>query len=465
MEEFLDQIHIKYPLADTLYSTTAKTMCGCFKEWLQLTEAIFDPKITNPEKFQNYEGKPYLSRDFALTLDNKGNIIPYDYKTNKPHLVMTSDRRIQLHQLGPQSKKFRQIINALRSKHPDIDKYTVEHYFMSGHMQGGNGRYRTVAYWMSRPEVRLANKMPKYFYHGTSTNLWYEGIKEKGLAPRRLTGSTGGYGSQNVSALSHSDLVYLSTDPDAATRTAAKQAANKYGGSPLIIRINTTGLDPSRLAPDEDTGSVTAQGSVDVSSTLAYRGRIPSSNLEPFLLAEQVTLGSRIQTKWKKFKDVPVTEHPVTAKLKKGEFFSYDDPEYIALLDAGIIGEEEVRDDRGFPNRRQVILDKDITDEKIKKILKNSYWTQNFKLIQKDLGNGYRGVLYQLKNIEVPKEKLDDPILKMLIDSGLVIPEEHKDKIYLDVSSWNTQPYAIKLAKAMGRMNFEDLMQKVKNIT
>ena len=103
--------------------------------------------------------------------------------------------------------------------------------------------------------------------------------------------------------------------------------------------------------------------------------------------------------------------------------------------------------------------------KKIKKILKNSYWTQNFKLIQKDLGNGYRGVLYQLKNIEVPKEKLDDPILKMLIDSGLVIPEEHKDKIYLDVSSWNTQPYAIKLAKAMGRMNFEDLMQKVKNIT
>ena len=42
---------------------------------------------------------------------------------------------------------------------------------------------RTVGYWLSRPEIRLANKMPKYLYHGTSTNLWYEGIKQKGLVP------------------------------------------------------------------------------------------------------------------------------------------------------------------------------------------------------------------------------------------------------------------------------------------
>jgi hypothetical protein len=56
-----------------------------FKNWL-LSEAKFDPRITQPEKFTNVHGEPYLSRSFAITLDKNGNVSDYDYETKKPYL-------------------------------------------------------------------------------------------------------------------------------------------------------------------------------------------------------------------------------------------------------------------------------------------------------------------------------------------------------------------------------------------
>lgn len=450
----------------TLSSPTAKTMYWRFKEWIQITEAIFDPKLTNPVVNKNQGSKPYLNRNFSLTLDNKGNVIEYDYQQEKPHLTLTADKRIQLQKLGPQSKEFRQIINALRSKYPDIDQYPVEHYFQAGHMQGANNRYRTVGYWLGRPEIRLSNKLPRYFYHGTSTNLWYEGIKERGLYPRRISGSSGSYGAQNISALSQDDLVYLSTDPDAATREAARQATRKYGGNPLIIRINTNGLDPNKLTPDEDTRANTAQGSVDVASTLGYKGRVPSENLEPFLIGKTDPNGNQFQVKWEKFKDVPISEHPITTKLKKGEIPYYNDPEFYALLDAGIIGEEKTFDNNGFRQTQTVLLDKDITDEKIRSILKKSGWTQNVKAILNDIDNGYRGSIYQLKSLVIPKESLKENIIQLLLKSEIITVKDYEEnKVYFDVTNWNIQPHAIKLAKLMGKMSFNELSSQIKEFT
>lgn len=414
------------------------------------SEAIFDPKITTPQ-IRKYSGekKPFLSRNFDLTVDNKGNVVPHDFQDKKPYLTLIPNHSIQLQKMGPQSKEFRQIINALRFKYPNIDEYPVQHYFQAGHMQSAGDRERTVNYWMGKPEIRLNNKLPKYFYHGTSTNLWYEGIKEKGLSPRLFTGSTGSYGSQNISSLSKPNLVYLSTDPDAATREAAKQAALKFGGKPLIIRISSTGLDPNRFAPDEDTKAETPQGSVNVSSTLAYQGRIPAENLEPFLIGNTEVKNHLYQTNWKKFEDVPTTEHPLTEKLKKGQLPYSNEPEYLALKDAGIIGEKG-------------ILDKDITDEKIRSVLKKSGWTQNARAIISDFYDGYRGSLYQLKGIFVPDEEtLQNKIITMLLDSGIINYKKYEDKFYFDVRNWNIEPYAIKLAKLMGKMPFQEFTSRL----
>lgn len=484
LNNFYDNLGFKKNKDYSLTSPFGKTLIWRFKEWFEITEALIDPKVTNLEKFKNYNDEPYLNRNIALTVDNKGNVVRRTKEMKEQYLIVTSDKRIQLHKLSPQSKEFRAIINALRPKFTDIDSYPVEHSFMSGHMmsasnrlrtnrekkieepiytQRNRDRVRTVGFWMQKPTIQLANKLPKYFYHGTSTNLWYEGIKTRGLAPRKFTGSSGGFGSQNINALSKDDLVYISTDPDAATRSAAKQVSTKYGGSPLIIRISTIGLDPYKLTADEDTSQQNPQASVNISSTLAYQGVIPAGNLEAFLIGEEKTENGRNYTDWKKFQDVPVTEHPVTTRLKQGQVPYYDTPEYIALMDAGIIGKERVSQPSGHWQSQDVILNHNFDDNFIKSILKKAGWAQNVKYIEDDLNKAYRGMLYQLKGVEVPQEKLNDPILKMLIDSGIVKTYTHDNRTFLEVENWEVRPFAINLAKSMGKMNFQNLAEKIKD--
>jgi hypothetical protein len=433
-----------------------------FKTWLK-NEAKFDPAITNL-KVSNWANKPQLSHSFSLILDKQGNVIPYDYSVNKPHLTIhPKSKSMDLQKLSPQSTEFRRIVNALKVKYPDIQDWTVNHFFMAGHMQAAGERSRTVGYWLSRPEIRLSNKMPHYLYHGTSTNVWYDGIKQKGLVPRSFTGSTGSYGSQNISSLSQGDLVYLSTDPDAATREAAKQAARKHGGKPLILRIDTTGLDINKLEPDEDTKAVTPQASVDISSTLAYKGKIASSNIEPFLLGTQKQKGNRLYDDWEKFYDVPVQEHPMTTKLKKGEAPYSSDPEYYALKDAGLIDRIKKYSDSGHSFEYDVVKNpEEITDPQIKSILKNSGWTQNVKMILNDLQNGYRGVLHQLHNKIIPKELLKDKTIKMLLDSGILTAADYEGSALLSLHGWNAEKYAISLAKILGKTSFQKVALEIK---
>lgn len=436
-----------------------------FREWLQ-QEATFDPKVARPEVFKNATGKPYLSRSFAVNVDNQGRVVPHDYNGNRSHAeIQPKARSISLHKLSPQSQEFHRIIAALRPHYPDIDQWEVHHYFMAGLMQAAGQRERTVNYWLRQPPVRLKNKLPQFFYHGTCTNLWYEGIKTKGLVPRKFTGSSGSYGAQNVDALSHDDKVYLSTDPDVATRTAAQQAAAKHGGQPLILKINTQGLDPNKLAPDEDTKTNTPQQSVDMASVLAYTGIIPAGNIQPFLIGQEKQTNHRLHTDWEYFKDVPIGEHPLTRKLKNNQIPYSGDPEYYALKDAGIIDQEEIRPPDGWPYKRDVLKDPDITDDKIKSLLKNSGWTQNVKLILKDLNDGYSGHLYKLKNNKLTPEMEASPLFQALLQSGLVTTNKYKDDTFLDVQSWNPEANAIKLAKLLGRQGFSGLVREIDALT
>ena len=429
-----------------------------FKNWL---EALFDPNITKLKKFTSGDYKGLLHQ-YALSIDDNGNVINHDFNSKKPYVeIKPNKKEIDLQGLSPQSTQFHRIINAIKSKYPDIENWKVNHYFMAAHMSSASNRYRTVGFWLSKPEIRLANKMPQFFYHGTSTNLWYEGIKQRGLLPKKLTGSAGSYGSQNIQALSHDDLVYLATDPDAATREAAKQAAKKHGGLPLIIRINTTGLDPNKLAPDEDTNQQSAQASIDIASTLAYQGKIPPTNLEPFLIGEKKETKNSITYDWVKFHDVPVQEHPLTQRLKNNQVPYSNEPEYFALLDAGII-QTTKKDNSAFPSYHDVVVNpQNINDQQIKQIIKNSGWTQNVKLILKDMEKGYSGFLYQIKDKIIPKNLTQNKLVKMIIDSQLVSIRDYQDKYLLSLNDYKPTLSAIQLAKMLGNTNFNQYAQNL----
>lgn len=439
-----------------------------FRDWLEnLTEAKLDPTALKRDVYRDIYGstkKTYPQNSFSLTLDNNGNVVRYDYNSNKPHLTINPKvKSIDLQKLSPQSSEFHKIIKALKSKYQDINDWEINHYFMAGHLQPGN-HYdkRKVGYYLKEPSIVLNNKLPKYLYHGTSTNLWYDGISQKGLSPRKATGSSGTYGSQNVSSLSQDDLVYLSGHPDFATREAGKQASQKHGGLPLILRIDGKYLDPNKLQPDEDTRSNNPQGSFNISSTLAYKGNISVSGINTFLIGKKNIENNRIKYKWEPFNGVEISEHPLTALIKSGQTPYKDDPNYYALKDAGIIDQEKVYNDDGHSYTKDVIKKPDVSDQEIKAIIKNSSWTQNVRLIIKDINDAYSGTLYSIKSIPnstsfTPQQ---EKIINMLLDSGLVFNSGG----YFDVHSWNPENGAIKLAKLMGRMNFQELTTHIKNI-
>ena len=421
-----------------------------FKKWLQ-NEARFNPsKVTKLTVFGPQQA-------FNLAIDNEGNVVEPERLWKQKSYITIYPRhrsgRIDLKNISPQSTEFRRIVKAIKSKYPDIENWNVEG---NSHMQSANSRSRTVGYWLSRPEIRLANKMPKYFYHGTSTNIWYEGIKQKGLIPRNITGSSGSFGSGNIAFLSYDDHVYLATDPDAATRTAAKQAARQHGGKPLIIRIETTGLDPDKLEPDEDTDATTAQTSVDISSTLAYKGRIPANNIEPFLLGKKQEKNS-YQYDWEKFQDVPIEEHPLTQRLKQGEAPDTGDQNYYAIKDAGLF--DIVKNTSGFV-KKVVKNPENITDAQVKNILKNATWTTNARIILKDIEVPHKSIMDKLTGFSLTKESLENPMIKMVVDSGIIESHEINGIIYLSKGKYD-EDNAIKLAKMLGKKSFNQFKEQI----
>ena len=437
-----------------------------FQQWF---EVKFDPSLTNLYKWAPSD-KPRIGASFNLKVDPAGNIVPLsdeDWRDRSPHYeINPRTQQIQLQRLSPVSPEFHKLIKALRSKYPDINNWQVEVFGQAAHMQTGRGKWhRTVGYWLGQEPVDLNNKLPMFMYHGTSTNLWYGGIKAKGLLPRNLSGNVGSYGAQNVDSLSQPDLIYLSVHPDAGTREAARQAAKKHGGRPLILQINSSGLFPERFVPDEDSRMKTAQDSIRAMGVAAYSGRIGASVIKPYLLGREGSKGNLVTVDWVKFSEVPVDEHPIAAKLRAGELPYHGEPEYYALKDAGIIGHEEKYDDRGFRSER-LVKKRDVSDEELRKIMKNMSWTQNVRAIVHDLNKGYSGALYYLKDRTVPENLTgrQQEMIDLLLDSGILHIEKSGEHRYFDLNTWNNEKYAMKLAKLMGRMSFKDMANELKSI-
>jgi hypothetical protein len=432
-----------------------------FQNWF---EAKFDPSITHLYKL-NYQNKPFVRASYNLKIDGSGNVVPMseeDWDTNIPHFeIKPREKKIALYQYSPQSTQFNKLIHALQVKYHDIYDWDVEIFFQAGHMQTGNRKWnRNVNYWLKNT-INFANKIPKYAYHGTSSNLWNLSIKKNGLLPRNVSGSMGSYGAQNVTSLSRGNLIYLSTHPDAAARTAAEQAAEKHGGRPIIIQIDTSGLFPEKFDIDEDARKVkTPHQSIEMMSAMAYREKIPASILKPYLIGERKSEGNYNFTKWEKYHDVDIDEHPLTKRLKRGELPYRGDVEYYALKDAGIIGKEEVYLPSGHRQEKHV-LKRDVTDAEIQKILHHSGWAQNAKAIEWDLNKGYGGIIYPLQGLDVTEKLLSDPLIKMLLKSNLLYVDHNSFRI----QGWEPEDKIIMLAKLMGKMSFAEFTQQLKNIT
>lgn len=342
--------------------------------------------------------------------------------------------------------------------------------------------YHKVSYWIGQKDtsVNPRQKLPEFLYHGTSTELWYSGIKSKGLMPRNTnpSGVTGSYGASG--ALSHGDKVYLSVHPDMAARGAARQASSAHGGQPLIVKINTQGLDLDKITGDEDMDreyqSTVAQAKekgqrvpsfASVSQrrmgSVAYIGRIPASLIQPFLLGKREPNG--MIAKWEPFQDVEQEEHALTKKLKSGgwSFSSYDSPYFYALVDEGILKPTE--QDR----LHYVVADpSSITDKQIRDLIKRSSWVMDAHAASKDLNDYGR----KLKNLNYYPTKVDEPQLQKIIDLlvGSRIYHVQKNspphRDYLSYDSWDTIPKAIKLGKDLSKnkLSYNDLLNAIDEI-
>lgn len=445
-----------------------------FREWHQLHELKLEkPNLSTFLKGDTGLGKSfYVHSNGTISNDPEPGTQGHGFE---PHITVNNkNKSVIAYWMTPVTPVFHQLINKLKKFYPDIENYSITvtgSQFKSGAVNYKNlgpneapfldNKDRTVGFWLKNKPINLNQHLPQYLYHGTSTNLWYDGIKQKGLLPRRLSGSGGSYGNQG-DALSQVDLIYLSAQPDIATRHAAQQAAEKHGGKPLIIRIKSDRLYPELFRPDEDSRAKTAQQSVFNMGTMAYQGRIPPTLIEPFQIGERIA-DRFVYSKWKKFEDVPVGEHPLTNMLKtsNGFFSSSSSPFYWALVDAGLVKDEDYYTPTGHRNTRQVV-DQNITDDQIRKLIKNSPWVQDADMISKDINDwGMKG-LKSLDNLPTETTPELQPIIDMLVDNGFYTKEGN----YLRKAYFINKEHIISLAKALHKkkMDYRELLNKVQEI-
>ncbi len=405
-------------------------------------------------------------------INDKGEIIPGLPSFGMPQYdIEPKYRSVSIQNGDPHSSEFKKVINYFKKFIPDIENWKTSVVNLSHHkvpLTGYSYPYRHRERSVSRFTKSTYQDIPKYLYHGTSTELWHEGINKSGLVPRLQT-TAGRFGSYGRSmALSLGDRVYLSNDPDAAARGAAEQAAEQHGGYPLILKIDTYGLFPEKFVHDEDIDlsyknyeknkekpMSPLKFSLKTMGTLGYSGKIPPSLIKPFSIAKwQEDKKGDKYLKWLPWEDVGRTEHAVTKQLKKGDTYDlYRSPNFYALLDAGIV-EKEYRGD---------IKILEIDDEKIRKAIKDSVdWAQDAKKIADDFNDwgqkGVKGFSTSLDNISDEAE----PYIKMLTDSGLYDISGG----WLQLKNYYNPENYIKLAKLMRKhdMHYEDLLSALKEL-
>lgn len=151
----------------------------------------------------------------------------------------------------------------------------------------------TVKEFLGAPEFHgKKDQLPKYLYTGTSYYRW-EKIREEGLKPRSETSEEPVFGASISSAPpANPDHIYLAVTLGATVRWAASDAS-RDGSYPVILRIDSQGIDPNRIRPDVDIRSDQWLDSFHKLGTIAYEGKIAPR----FAVSESVNLIELIQAK------------------------------------------------------------------------------------------------------------------------------------------------------------------------
>jgi len=113
------------------------------------------------------------------------------------------------------------------------------------------------------------------WYHGTSSKAW-KAIQQEGLLPRSQTGAEATYAGLSAPE-GDPRYTYLAADPGNDVRFAAREAAKKHGGEPVILEISVDGVVLDDLEPDEDAGVDSWEESLAYMGTVRYGGPIPAS--------------------------------------------------------------------------------------------------------------------------------------------------------------------------------------------
>ncbi len=407
-----------------------------FKQWL-LTEAIIDKEEFIKEI--NSTEHSYL----YLQLSPSGKILitsPYIetdvIKIDKKHKSIEAKGSLQ-----PLSKNFANIINTIKKIYPEILNYVVSSTGVAG-FRNPSKKYRTVQYWLDQQRTEPKANLPKYFYHGTSTNLYNMFIKEQGLVPRQISGSSGSYGASSVRALSRGMFNYLTIHPDYATREAATQAARNHGGLPLILKIDSSAIDPTRLFPDEDARAETWEESMHKIGTIAYKGIIQNSSIIPYEISKDA-----YRFKWLPYEETPTMDHPKYEALIKTKEHRNKDAIFFALYDTEII------------DRKGNLL-KPITSEEFNEIIKDAKWATNAWLIYESMSDGALG---HTRNSVISRSNFDKEAQQIILDlynNGILDDYLEMKSEYIYIYDDAIQAI-IKYAKHLGKNSWKDIEQKL----
>jgi len=409
-----------------------------FKQWL-LTEAIIDKE----EFIKEINSTEYSYLHLQLSPNGKILITsPYIetdvIKIDKKHKSIEAKGSLQ-----PLSKNFANVINTIKKIYPEISNYVISSTGVAG-FRNPSLENRTVQYWLDQQRTDPKANLPEYFYHGTCTNLYNMFIKEQGLVPRQISGSSGSYGA-SVKALSRGMFNYLTIHPDYATREAALQAARNHGGLPLILKINSHAIDPTRLFPDEDARTETWEESMKKIGTVAYKGIIQNSSIIPYEISKDNN-----RFKWSPYEETPIMDHPAYKNLTITKEHRNKDSIFFALYDTEII------------DRKGNLL-KPITSEEFNKIIKNAKWATNAWLIYESMSDGALG---HTRNSVISRSNFDKEAQQIILDlynNGILDDylEMKSEYIYIYDDAIQT---IIKHAKHLGKNSWKEIEQKLRNV-
>jgi hypothetical protein len=176
----------------------------------------------------------------------------------------------------------------------DIEGYSLLSPELRGVLQKLVKQYPPARKWSVRsdgpaqPIDRLLRSrsprhgMPKHLYHGTSTELLPRIMKE-GLKPRTTTSIKPTY--QGGAKEGRPERVYLAAFTSLqATHFAAREAARKHGGDPVVLRVKTRGLRFASFKADEDSkvDDYDWVRSLYSIGTVAYEGSVPPKALSVY---------------------------------------------------------------------------------------------------------------------------------------------------------------------------------------